>query len=318
MERLVRATFELFTKKTTDSYFSGIEYFPYLDHEKAIEHSARPTVSTLSYNSALDLDVDFQKYIPKSDFAQKDSFVLSPSGKALNVAVGLKQWGINPVVFGVQGGSVGKIINCLLEHLEISSRNLIEVHEETRINLYGVHVGENDPVTISTKGKAVTKKDLVKLDSVVNNNLCKGDILAVSGSFPPGFSHGYWGGFLKRMKGKGVDVFVDIQDPIFIRQTFKNGAKLLGINVYEFVTALNLKPQEFEKNPKNVAAECSNLSQSCDIDIFLISMGEVGTVLYHDGISWYAEPPKYNVVSSVGAGDTLQVGMVYGKQRGLF
>lgn len=45
-------------------------------------------------------------------------------------------------------------------------------------------------------------------------------------------------------------------------------------------------------------------------------MGNVGAVLCYRGRAWHAKPPRIKIRSSIGAGDTLKVGMTYGRKKG--
>jgi 1-phosphofructokinase len=84
-------------------------------------------------------------------------------------------------------------------------------------------------------------------------------------------------------------------------------------NLHELETAFGRKLT----TDSEVISFCQSLLKEYGIQIILVSMGENGSLLITEAAGYQAVPIKVSVKSTVGAGDSMISGMLYGISHGL-
>ena len=138
------------------------------------------------------------------------------------------------------------------------------------------------------------------------------DIVAVCGSLPRGVSPELFADWLNQLHQAGVKVVLDSS----------NAALTAGLKAKPWLVKPNHRELEaWVGHPLNRLEEIIAAAQQLKaegIENVIISMGAKGSLWINNESVLKAEPPKCeNVVSTVGAGDSMVAGLIYGFEKGL-
>ena len=138
------------------------------------------------------------------------------------------------------------------------------------------------------------------------------DIVAVCGSLPRGVSPELFADWLNQLHQAGVKVVLDSS----------NAALTAGLKAHPWLVKPNHRELEaWIGHPLNsldeIIAAAKKLKAEGIANV-IISMGENGSLWLNDQAVIQAQPPKCeNVVSTVGAGDSMVAGLIFGIEKGL-
>ena len=137
-------------------------------------------------------------------------------------------------------------------------------------------------------------------------------IVAVCGSLPRGVSPEFFADWLNQLHQAGVKVVLDSS----------NAALTAGLKAHPWLVKPNHRELEaWIGHPLNsldeIIAAAKKLKAEGIANV-IISMGANGSLWLSDQAVIQAQPPKCeNVVSTVGAGDSMVAGLIYGIEKGL-
>lgn len=257
-------------------------------------------IVTLTLNPSIDYVVRVDNFkILKTNKSKSELYKIG--GKGINVSVLLSNLGMRTKALGFAGGFTGDEIIKGLERLNIDN-SFVRVKGNSRINIKL----KTDGITeINGRGAEVTKADISDLINRINENC---GLIIMSGSIP-----------------KDVDetIYADIADKIrcpFILDctgnAFKYGLEksplLVKPNIDELEAMFGTKIESYDKaiiyGRKLIDMGAENV---------IVSMGEKGAI-FTDGREEYINVGiKGNVINTVGAGDSMVAGFVYGYQQGM-
>lgn len=260
-------------------------------------------IYTVSFNPSLDYIVSVDNFTPgRVNRTTKE--IMFPGGKGINVSIVLKNLGLTSTALGFIAGFTGNEIKHQVELLEIEDK-FIQVSEGiSRIN---VKLRSNEESEINGMGPAISDEELSKFHKQIDE-LKEGDVLVLAGSIPTVLPDTIYRDIMKKLDGKGIMVVVD-------------ATKDLLVNVLEYHPFL-IKPNNFELGEifgvddlrdKDLIVTYAKKLQEKGARNVLISMAGDGAILVaEDGSVYKSEAPKGKVVNSVGAGDSMVAGFMYG------
>ena len=264
-------------------------------------------IYTVTLNPALDriIDIDELMYDDVNQILEEKRLV---SGKAIDVTRVIRELGGHSSLLGLVGGYNG---------LEIEGRLISEgivcdldrLSGETRTNII-IHQRKKKLQTLfSASEPQVTPVEL----SAFYNKLCDvpGDsYVVISGSVPPGISENFYAQVITALVKKNVRIILDA-DGEALRRGVKAKPFLIKPNIHEFGRLV-------EKNVRDIDEVIENVDPYLAfVQYIVVSMGARGAVAFSEDEKYHAVPPKVNVKSSIGAGDALVGGLVYGLSEGL-
>ncbi len=259
-------------------------------------------IYTLTFNPSLDYITYVDDFEPgKVNRTSKET--IFPGGKGLNVSMVLKNLGMDSVALGFVAGFTGdEIIRCLAER-NINSDFIRVDGGMSRIN---VKIKSAEESEINGIGPEISTGDI---DCLFNklDNIKDGDYLVLAGSIPASLSQSIYSDIMDYLANKDIKIVVDATKDLLVN-TLAKKPFLVKPNNHElgeiFGVKLTTKYEviEYAKKLKNMGAR--NV---------LVSMANDGAVLIteDDGVI-EALPPKGQVVNSVGAGDSMVAGFLYG------
>ena len=261
-------------------------------------------VATITLNAAYDL-VGRLKRIELGEVNTVETLGLFPAGKGINVAKVLNDLGVEVAV----GGFLGEDNQGDFEHMfRVTGLQdkFQRVTGKTRINVK-ITETEADVTDLNFLGYQISAEDWQKFvaDSL---DYCKEfDIVAVCGSLPRGVTPELFADWLLQLHQAGVKVVLDSS----------NAALTAGLKANPWLVKPNHRELESwvghslpTLNDIIVAAKRLKAQGIANV---IVSMGANGSLWLSDNAVVQAQPPKCeNVVSTVGAGDSMVAGLIYG------
>lgn len=259
-------------------------------------------IYTVTFNPSLDYIVDVPDFkLGATNRTVKE--IMFPGGKGINVSIVLKNLGMESTILGFTAGFTGEEIRrrvlemgCQEELIEIpdgySRINMkLRSKEESEINGMG-------PVMDDAAIEALYKK---------LETLKSGDILILAGSIPASMPDTIYSDIMKYLDGSGVLIAVDATKdllvnvlpyhPFLIKPNNHELGEIFGVTLTEKEQIVEYAKKLQEKGARNV----------------LVSMAGDGAVLTaEDGLVYTSPAPEGKVVNSVGAGDSMVAGFMYG------
>lgn len=264
-------------------------------------------VATITLNAAYDL-VGRLKRIELGEVNTVETLGLFPAGKGINVAKVLKDLGVDVAVGGFLGqDNVGDFE--AMFHKQGLIDKFQRVAGKTRINVK-ITETEADVTDLNFLGYEISAADW---QTFVQNSLAycqQFDIVAVCGSLPRGVTPELFADWLKALHQAGVKVVLDSS----------NAALTAGLRTQPWLVKPNHRELEAWvghalPSLEDIIAAAKKLKAQGIANV-IISMGAQGSVWLSDNAIVRAQPPKCeNVVSTVGAGDSMVAGLIYGLSK---
>ncbi len=263
-------------------------------------------VVTITLNPALDLTghIDTLNIGSVSLVSESD---LHAAGKGVNVAKVLSDLGAEVTVTGFLGKDNQEMFCQLFEEMGANDA-FVRVNGSTRINVKLVE--ENGEVSdINFPGVEVTPVDIEQFERTILRLAQDHDYFVMAGSLPKGVSPMLCASWIEKLHQLGKKVMFDSS----------RDALAAGLDAHPWL----IKPNDEElshfvgKELKSIP-ECQQAAAqlaSKDIDNIVVSMGSNGVMWLHNNEWLHAKPPRMEVVSTVGAGDTLVAGLCWGHMQ---
>ncbi|HEK1116941.1 1-phosphofructokinase [Proteus mirabilis] len=263
----------------------------------------RRRVATITLNPAYDL-VGLSTPIELGEVNRVTTAGFHAAGKGINVAKVLKSLGIDVTV----GGFLGKENQdgFQKEFSEAGIANRFQMVEgRTRINVK-LTEPSGKVTDFNFSGFEITKQDWTRF---VNDTLSwagQFDMICVSGSVPPSIDLNDFTAWMKRLRSECMCLIFDSS-----REAFVAGLKALPWLVKPNHHELEIWAGRPLPELSDVVQAAHELRQQ-GIAHVVISLGEQGAMWVNASGTWMAKPPKCDVVSTVGAGDSMVGGLIYG------
>lgn len=259
-------------------------------------------IMTVTFNPSLDYIVSVDDF-RTGQVNRTTKELLFPGGKGLNVSMVLKNLGMDSVAVGFMAGFTGRAIEQMMESRGIDT-SFIEVEEGiSRIN---VKLRSREETEINGMGPAISAENIDELYKKLDA-LSRDDILVLAGSIPSVMPESMYMDIMKYLKGRGVRIIVDATrdllvnvlplHPFLIKPNNHELGEIFGVRLETKEEVIPYARKMQEKGAENV----------------LVSMAGQGALLIDgDGRVTESDPPKGKVRNSVGAGDSMVAGFIYG------
>lgn len=264
-------------------------------------------VATITLNAAYDL-VGRLPRIEIGEVNTVETLGIFPAGKGINVAKVLKDLGVEVAVGGFLGEDNVGDFETLFKKQGLEDK-FHRVVGKTRINVK-ITETEADVTDLNFLGYQITPEAWQQFTA---DSFCQDfGIVAVCGSLPRGVSPELFADWLNQLHQAGVKVVLDSS----------NAAFTAGLKAHPWLVKPNHRELEtWIGHPLNSLDEIIAAAQKLKaegIANVIISMGANGSLWLSDQAVIQAQPPKCeNVVSTVGAGDSMVAGLIYGIEKGL-
>lgn len=274
-------------------------------------------VVTITLNPALDLTGNLDTLNPGSVSLVNHSD-LHAAGKGVNVAKVLSDLGADVTVTGFLGRDNQEMFCQLFEQMGATDR-FIRVAGSTRINVK--LVDKTGSVSdINFPGVTVTAEAIRTFEQTLLELCTEHDFFVFAGSLPQGVSPEQCAAWIALLHEKGKKVLFDSS----------RAALKAGLDAQPWLIKPNDEElAEFVGQPLTTAADCQAAALTLadkGIENIVVSMGADGVMWLHQSPNsdqprsqqWLqAKPPRMQVVSTVGAGDTLVAGLCWGHMQAM-
>lgn len=269
-------------------------------------------VTTITLNTAYDL-VGCLPCVELGEVNAVQTLGLYPAGKGINVAKVLHDLGVNMAVSGFLGvenhGAFQQLFSEKgwrddFHRIEGSTRINVKLTESQRESKSAV-------TDFNFSGYQVQPADWQQFAQRSLDYCRSSDIVAVCGSLPKGIKPEQFADWLSKLTEIGVKVALDSSNAALCACT---RAKLWLVKPNQMELA-NWFGQPLNSLQQIIAA--GKKLQAQGVENVVVSLGEQGALwINSQGILWAKAPQISEIVSTVGAGDSMVAGLIYGELNG--
>jgi 1-phosphofructokinase family hexose kinase len=233
---------------------------------------------------------------------------LDPGGKGLNASRVIARLGRATLALGFVGGATGALIRACLDADRVP-HEFDEVAGDTRINVMLYERASGRRTRLYPPGPLVEAR---RLDSLVERLARVGpdSIAILAGSVPPGISHLVYRDLVIRLRSQGVRALVDAFGAA-LESALDASPELIKPNVEEAEEILG-RALRHDSDVLVAAEELRARGPRCVV----ISQGADGAIGVDEWGAWKAIPPKVEVRSTVGSGDSMMAGLAIALNEG--
>ena len=259
-------------------------------------------IYTVTFNPSLDYIVTVENFAP-GVVNRTSREIIFPGGKGINVSMVLKNLGCENTALGFVAGFTGQEITRLLKERDIRTDFIPVSSGFSRIN---VKLRAQKETEVNGRGPQIGEEDIARLYAKLDL-LSDGDTLVLAGSIADTMPGSMYMDIMAHLQGKNLNIAVD-------------ATRDLLMNVLPYRPFL-IKPNNHELGEifqtlltdKDDVIRCAKDLQRKGARNVRVSMAGDGAVLVtEDGSEYRMEAPKGKVVNSVGAGDSMVAGCLYG------
>jgi 1-phosphofructokinase len=230
-------------------------------------------------------------------------------GKGVNVACCLADLGVEVTATGFLGADNAEIFETSFAQRGIADR-FVRIPGRTRVGIK--IVDERSQTTdINFPGLTPAKRDLSELFKRVDDLAESGGWFALSGSVPAGVPSTVYARLIDRIQSKFGEVVLDTSGRP-LREALKSTPEILKPNVDELGELVG----RTLKTLADIRAAGESLLK-LSTRLVVVSMGGEGAMFIDHYHTLLARPPKVVVRSTVGAGDAMVGGILYGLRHRL-
>jgi 1-phosphofructokinase len=263
-------------------------------------------VVTVTLNPAIDQTVWVEGLVV-GGMNRTAVFRTTAGGKGVNVAGFLADGGVATAVSGFLGAENAELFTHFFAQKKITDA-FIRWAGQTRTNVKVVDKLSQTTTELNHAGEAIPDTAVSALIPTLNSLHPRTGWFALCGNLPPGLPQNSYATLIEALHGRGQKILLDTSGsalahglaarPHIIKPNLLELGQLVGERVRGEVTA--------------VLPIARQLQQTHGLELVVVSLAEAGAIFVAEQESWLAIPPAVPVQSSVGAGDALVAGLLWG------
>jgi 6-phosphofructokinase 2 len=265
-------------------------------------------IITLTVNPALDKSAKVDGLIPTQKL-KCHSIDYQPGGGGINISRMLKRLGTETVCIVPSGGDNGKYLTDLLIK-ETIQPEIIPIKAWTRENLSVVDTQSDLQYRFGMPGNELSETELNAIKNLLLKKVDSEDVLVLSGSLAENMPTDYYAQLIKLFSDKNVKIVIDTSGPA-LKEALKENIFLMKPNQRE-LAQLAGKEFLYTAEQEAVAIELINAKKA---QYVVVSLGARGAFLACNEGIFYKSTPSVKVKSTIGAGDSMVAGLIYGIQN---
>ena len=268
-------------------------------------------ILSLGIAPALQRTMVFDSFAPGAVNRAKE-VVLTPAGKAVNIARALVTLGDTVVVTGFNGGDSGKAVAAGLRRSGIRTA-FCRMEAATRVCTTIVDLSKSGEASELVEESPKIDEDGWRRFAAVNRReLARARMLVVSGTLPPGAPDNLYADFARMAEERGVPLVID-----------SHKAGILAVLPYHpLVAKMNLHELRLTfgdscEDEASTLASAARLTAAGASWAFITNGADPGWLLAADGRAWRIVPPRLEaVLNPIGSGDSVTAGLADAWLRG--
>ncbi|NEW77880.1 MAG: 1-phosphofructokinase family hexose kinase [Gelidibacter sp.] len=265
-------------------------------------------IITLTVNPALDKSAKVDGLVANQKL-KCHSIQYQPGGGGINISRMLKRLEVENTCIVTSGGDTGKYLTTLLLKENIQPK-IIPVKEWTRENLSVVDTKSGMQYRFGMPGNELVKAELDSIKNLLKEIVNNKDILVLSGSLAEKIPSDYYAQLIKFLANKNVKIIIDTSG-LALKEALKENVYLMKPNQRELA---QLAGKEFLSTAAQEAFALELIKLKKAIYV-VVSLGARGAFLASSEGIFYKSTPSVLVKSTIGAGDSMVAGLIYGIQN---
>lgn len=230
-----------------------------------------------------------------------------PGGKGIDVSRVIKELGGQSIAMGFAGGYnglelVGRLVN------EGILCDFTKIHGETRTQITINQKKKKLQTLLGTLCPLISQIEVDEFYRKVQE-IPEKSYVVISGNPSRGMNDNFYAQLITTLKERHVKVFLDA-DGEALKQGVQASPFLIKPNIHEFNRFIDMNVSEIGEILKYAIPYRDKIGN------VVVSLGARGVVGISRNGSYYVSPPKINVRSSIGAGDSLVAGIVLAFSEG--
>ncbi len=259
-------------------------------------------IYTVTFNPSLDYIASCDDFVlGQTNRTTKE--IIYPGGKGINVSIVLRNLGLDTTALGFLAGFTGDEIKRLILKEGIKNE-MIEVNNGfSRIN---IKLRSKQESELNGMGPLIDDESIKKLYQKLDN-LNSDDILVLAGSIPSSMPSNIYSDIMAYLKDKNMKIVVDATKDLLLN-VIPYKPFLIKPNNHELGELFNV-----ELRTREEVIPYAKKLQELGARNVLVSLAGEGAVLVDENNGIHLSPaPKGKVINSVGAGDSMVAGFLYG------
>jgi 6-phosphofructokinase 2 len=256
-------------------------------------------IHTVTVNPALDLTYRVPA-IKIDDKIRARRVYRAAGGNGINVSRVAVRLNYPTVAIGFAGGRTGNEIEELLQGERVETW-FTRTKAQTRTNAI-IHDDENKQIRVSSPGADVLPDEVVALELSIFD-LRRPEFLVIAGGLLKGLPEDFYLRLIRKATRQNIRVVADVDREL--KEVVAAGVYLIKPNQYELERLTGVHIETYDD-----ALKASRVALGLGVKVVVCSLGPLGAVLVTETEAWKAVPPKVQVDSAVGAGDSLLAGVL--------
>ena len=270
-------------------------------------------IYTVTFNPSLDYIIGVDGF-ETGKVNRTSEEIIFPGGKGINVSIVLNNLGLNSTAFGFIAGFTGQEIQHRIGNFGIDHKFIQVEQGISRVNVKLRNFSENaqgkkkvvEETEINGQGPIISQQELDGFYKQLDT-LTKDDVLVLAGSIPSVLPATIYRDIMAKLKGKEVMIVVDATNDLLVN-VLEYHPFLIKPNNYELGEIFNVTI----KDKADVITYGKKLQDMGARNVLVSMAGDGAVLVAQDGSIYQTEAPKGIVKNSVGAGDSMVAGFVYG------
>ncbi len=259
-------------------------------------------IYTITFNPSLDYIASCEDFrLGETNRVSKE--IIFPGGKGINVSIVLSNFGLDTTALGFLAGFTGEEIKRLIVEKGIRNEMIPISAGFSRIN---VKLRSKEESELNGMGPVIDDEAIAKLYAKLDQ-LTSDDILCLAGSIPSSMPSTMYSDIMKHLEGRGIRIVVDATKDLLMN-VLKYRPCLIKPNNHEIGELFGVRLTKREE----VVPYAKQLQEKGAVNVLVSMAGEGAVLIDENGEVYQSEAPKGTVVNSVGAGDSMVAGFIYG------
>lgn len=265
-------------------------------------------IITVTFNPCIDKNTTVPILVPEKKMHCTE-LISEPGGGGINVARVLNILGSDVTAIFPSGGCSGVHLKQLLQNEKVPFIS-IQCQRETRENFAIFEESTTKQFRFGMPGNELFENEWLECLKVIENQK-NVDFIVASGSLPVGIPLDIYAQLSKIAKKSDAKFIVDTSGEA-LKEAVDEGVYLLKPNLEELGFLLDIDNLKIE----NIEDAAKELIHKKNCEIIVTSLGAKGAILVTKQKTLHIKPPKVIVKSTIGAGDSMVAGIVFGLSNG--
>lgn len=268
-------------------------------------------ILTVTLNPSLDVTTSVEQLMAQQKL-RCDPPRYDPGGGGINVSRAINELGGHSCAYVAIAGGTGRHLHGLLKDAGISVE-MRELQGETRSTFQVMEKSTGEQYRFILPGPEQTAElgESLLADLIKCIRTAKFRFVVASGSLPPGFAEDFYAKLAERMREMDVKLIVDTSGAA-LKSVLTARPFLIKPDRYEAQSLLGLT-RDGSTSAEDLAEHLINQQAA---EVAIVTLGSEGAVIATADMKLHIRPPKVEVRSAVGAGDSFIGALTLGLASG--